>query len=54
MLQAYKALSGDIFWDDLKDDKYKNDLVQYNLEDCFALKLLTDKITQIEKICKYP
>jgi predicted RecB family nuclease len=37
------------FWDDVKNNEYKDNLLQYNLEDCHALKLLADKITQIEK-----
>lgn len=37
------------YWDDTKNDEYKNNLLQYNLEDCYALKLLTNKITEIEK-----
>lgn len=36
------------FWEDTKNSEYKDNLLQYNLEDCYALKSLADKITQIE------
>ena len=35
-------------WNDSKDEKYKQILITYNLEDCFALKLLFDNLTEIE------
>ena len=34
-------------WDESKDGKYRESLVTYNEEDCRALKLLTDKISEI-------
>ncbi len=36
-------------WEDTHDEKYKQLLITYNLEDCQALKLLTDKILQIQE-----
>ncbi|MBD2533390.1 IS66 family transposase [Nostoc flagelliforme FACHB-838] len=36
-------------WDEENNNKYKDKLLQYNIEDCIALKLVTDKITEIGK-----
>lgn len=36
-------------WEDTYDEKFKQLLITYNIEDCQALKLLTDKIMQIQK-----
>lgn len=36
-------------WNDTQDEKFKQILITYNLEDCFALKLLVDNLTEIEK-----
>lgn len=36
-------------WDDTQNEKYKQLLITYNLEDCFALKLLTDKLSLIQQ-----
>jgi len=37
------------FWEDSQDEKFKQLLITYNLEDCRALKLLTDKLIQIQE-----
>jgi len=36
-------------WNNTQDEKFKQILITYNLEDCFALKLLVDNLTKIEK-----
>jgi len=36
-------------WTDTQDDKFKKKLITYNLEDCLALKLLTDKLSLIQQ-----
>lgn len=36
-------------WDVTENEKFKQILITYNLEDCFALKLLVDNLTKIEK-----
>jgi predicted RecB family nuclease len=36
-------------WDESQDSKYQESLVAYNEQDCKALKLLTDKISEIIK-----
>jgi len=36
-------------WNDTQDVKYKQLLITYNLEDCIALKSLTDKLTLIQE-----
>lgn len=36
-------------WNYTQDDKFKQNLITYNLEDCFALKLITDKLSVIQK-----
>lgn len=36
-------------WNDTKDAKYKQLLITYNLEDCIALKSLSDKLTLIQE-----
>lgn len=36
-------------WDDTQNEKYKQLLITYNLEDCFALKLLTAKLSLIQQ-----
>ncbi|HHP7229879.1 MAG TPA: IS66 family transposase [Xenococcaceae cyanobacterium] len=35
-------------WEDRQDDKYRELLLTYNREDCQALKLLTEKLSEIE------
>ncbi len=37
------------YWDANKDIKYKEFLLTYNKEDCYALKLLTDELTKIKE-----
>lgn len=37
------------FWEDSQDEKFKQLLITYNLEDCQALKLLTYKLIQIQE-----
>ncbi len=37
------------YWDINKDIKYKEFLLTYNREDCYALKLLTDELTKIKE-----
>ncbi len=37
------------YWEESQDTKYQESLVAYNEEDCRALKLLTDKISEIIK-----
>ena len=41
------------FWEDSQDEKYKQLLITYNLEDCQALKLLTDKLIQIQELANF-
>lgn len=36
-------------WNDTQEEKIKQILITYNLEDCFALKLLTDKLSLIQE-----
>ena len=36
-------------WEDSQDEKFKKLLITYNLEDCHALKLLTEKLLQIQE-----
>lgn len=36
-------------WNNTQDEKFKQILITYNLEDCFALKLLVDNLTKIDK-----
>jgi len=36
-------------WEETHDKKFKQLLITYNLEDCNALKLLTDKLSQIQE-----
>jgi predicted RecB family nuclease len=36
-------------WEETHDEKFKQMLITYNLEDCNALKLLTDKLFQIQE-----
>jgi hypothetical protein len=36
-------------WEETQDEKYKQLITTYNLEDCNALKLLTDKLSLIQK-----
>lgn len=36
-------------WNDTQDEKFKQILITYNLEDCQALKLLTDKLSQLQE-----
>lgn len=36
-------------WEDTQDEKFKQLLITYNSEDCYALKLLTDKLLQIQE-----
>ena len=36
-------------WEGYQNEKYKQLLITYNLEDCKALKLLTDKLMQIQE-----
>jgi predicted RecB family nuclease len=36
-------------WNDTQDEKIKQILITYNLEDCFALKLLTNKLSLIQE-----
>ena len=40
-------------WEESQDAKYQESLVAYNEEDCRALKLLTDKISEIIKTADY-
>ncbi len=36
-------------WEDIKDNEFKRTLITYNKQDCEALAILVDKITEIEK-----
>jgi len=36
-------------WNDTQDEKFKQILITYNIEDCQALKLLTDKLSQMQE-----
>ena len=36
-------------WNDTQDEKFKQILITYNIEDCQALKLLTDKLSQVKE-----
>lgn len=38
-----------LLWEDTQDEKFKQVLITYNLEDCHALKLLTNKLYQIQE-----
>ena len=36
-------------WENTQDEKFKQLLITYNSEDCYALKMLTDKLIQIQE-----
>ena len=39
-------------WERGEGDGFKNNLLVYNLEDCFALRIVTERITKIAEACK--